>query len=135
MFRLILTLTFAALVAAGAARAADTASALGFTSAEIRLSIWNGEAEEYHLWRLRPGGRATGYSSAYYNRGRAYWHEQLSDTGQWSLSGNILCMTWSRLLEGGRHCFRLTVNGTRLKAVSIGRGRTSHGTLHPLAAR
>ena len=129
MLKFVMAALAAATVALGFAGAPRASSA--FTSAEIRLSIWNGEAEEHHLWRLMPGGRATGISSAHYNRGMAYYHEEISDTGSWKLSGDTLCVTWSRLLRGGQHCFRLTINGTRLIAAGIG-GRTSRGTIHPL---
>jgi hypothetical protein len=126
-FILAATIVVAALAGPGAA-----AQAAAFTNAEIRLSIWNGEAEEAHLWRLRPGGRASGISSAHYNRGRGYWHEEITDTGSWTYSGNTLCVTWRRLLQGGQHCFRLTIKGSRLIAAGIGSGRTSRGTIHPL---
>jgi hypothetical protein len=136
MLRFVFGLAVAMFAIAATAQAAGTASLPNFTSAEIRLTIWNGETEEFHLWRLYPGGRATGFSSAHYNRSMGYWHEEITDSGQWTLSGDSLCLTWRRLLEGGRHCYRLSVQkGTRLSAASVDGGRTSRGTIHPLAAK
>ena len=123
------------LIATGTVQAAGAASAPGFTSAESRLSIWNGSAAEHHLWRLKPGGRAEGRSFSSNLVSRGHYIVELSDTGAWTYQNGVLCVTWSRLLEGGRHCFRLSVTGTRLRAVSVEGGRTSRGTLHPLAAK
>ena len=122
----------AAVAAAVACVGIAPAPASSFTSAEIRLSIWNGRAVEFHLWRLRPGGRSTGASSVHYNANRAYWHEEISDTGSWTYSDGRLCVTWNRILRGGRHCYRLTINGTQLTAAPAGGGRASTGTIHPL---
>jgi hypothetical protein len=129
MFGKFIAAATAALV--GAAIAAAPASA--FTGAEIRLSIWNGQAVEHHLWRLRPGGKATGISSTHYNTTRGYWHEEISDSGSWTYADGTLCVTWRRILHGGRHCYRLTINGTQLTATSVAGGRPARGTIHPLA--
>ena len=114
------------IIALCAALAVSPAMAADLTGKEIqeKLSgaILRGTTDTGQPYKThyKPNGQVRGVSG---------FDEQYSDTGQWSIEGNLYCIQYKNWLNGERFCSKVAQNANVLAFTEIKSGITSYAVI------
>lgn len=98
------------------------------TNVELRLRLTDRYVNgTYYIWKLRPGGAATGvgHTSVDQLSLRGGFLLEENDIGRWRQKDGLLCMTWPKYFYGKEHCYKVELFGdNKARFTSVGGGQS-----------